>query len=180
MAANQGSCGAVSQRSVLADWFPGFVTSTSAHGVRLAHALCADSAQAEEVVQDAYADLYRRLLGGATIASPEAWLKSAIVNRSRSLLRRRYVALRAFPRAVFVSIECPQQDRDVWAAVRRLPRRQAQVIALYTIADFDISQIAQELRCAEATVRVHLHRARKALASDPTVVAAQREQGHGN
>lgn len=41
--------------------------------------------------------------------------------------------------------ELPQQDAEVWRAVRALPRRQVQVIALRYLADAPVAKIAQTL-----------------------------------
>jgi RNA polymerase sigma-70 factor (ECF subfamily) len=50
-------------------------------------------------------------------------------------------------------------------AVRRLPRRQRQVIALTLLEDRSISETAEILGCGEETVRTHLRRGRRALAA---------------
>ena len=55
-------------------------------------------------------------------------------------------------------------DDALWAAVRRLPARQAQAVALRYVADLDTTAIAATLGCSEGNVRVLLHRARQALA----------------
>jgi membrane peptidoglycan carboxypeptidase len=45
-------------------------------------------------------------------------------------------------------------DDALWAAVRRLPARQAQAVALRYIADLDTTAIAAALGCTEGNVRV--------------------------
>jgi RNA polymerase sigma factor (sigma-70 family) len=60
--------------------------------------------------------------------------------------------------------ELPEDDARVWRAVRALPRRQAQVIALYYVADLPVAEIADTLGLAEGTVKAQLHRDRQALA----------------
>ncbi len=49
-------------------------------------------------------------------------------------------------------------------AVRRLPRRQREVIALTLLEDRSIAETAAILGCGEETVRTHLRRGRQALA----------------
>jgi RNA polymerase sigma-70 factor (ECF subfamily) len=59
----------------------------------------------------------------------------------------------------------PSLERDgFWAAVRELPRRQRECIALHYLDDLNVSEIAATLGIADATVRVHLHTGRQALA----------------
>jgi RNA polymerase sigma-70 factor (ECF subfamily) len=51
-----------------------------------------------------------------------------------------------------------------WQAVRALPRRQAQVAALFYLEDRPIAEIAEILQMAVGTVKKHLHDGRKTLA----------------
>ena len=60
--------------------------------------------------------------------------------------------------------ELPAPDTEFWAAVRALPTRQCQMLALYYLGDCSVSEIAVTLRCAEGTVRATLHKGRLALA----------------
>jgi RNA polymerase sigma factor (sigma-70 family) len=55
-------------------------------------------------------------------------------------------------------------DPPFWDAVRALPPRQAQCIALHYLEDRSVADIASVLGVAEPTVRVHLHHGRSALA----------------
>ena len=52
-----------------------------------------------------------------------------------------------------------------WSEVRRLPKRQAQVTALFYALDLPVSEVAHTLGCADGTVKVHLSRARAELAT---------------
>ena len=54
---------------------------------------------------------------------------------------------------------------EFWHAVRRLPKRQAQAVALHYLEDAPVAEIAAIMDCAENTVKVHLHRGRQALAA---------------
>ena len=55
-------------------------------------------------------------------------------------------------------------DTEFWDHVRRLPRRQAQAIALHYLEDRSVADVADILGCSVATAKVHLHRGRHALA----------------
>ena len=51
-----------------------------------------------------------------------------------------------------------------WSEVRRLPRRQAQCLALFYMYGCSVTDTAQVLGCAEGTVKTHLARGRAAVA----------------
>jgi RNA polymerase sigma-70 factor (ECF subfamily) len=58
-----------------------------------------------------------------------------------------------------LSFDCDQFDADLLAALRRLPQRQRQVLALRVFLDLDVAQTASMLRIAEGTVNAHFSRA---------------------
>ena len=55
----------------------------------------------------------------------------------------------------------PASDADFWRAVRALPHRQAQTVALYYLEDLSIQETARVLDFAEGTVKAQLARARQ-------------------
>jgi RNA polymerase sigma factor (sigma-70 family) len=59
----------------------------------------------------------------------------------------------------------PEPDEEVWAAVRKLPRRQRQCVALQYIFDCTVDETARTLGCAEGTVKADLHQARQTLSA---------------
>ena len=135
--------------------------------VALAHGLSGSRAAAEELAQEAFLAAHRRWDEIGTYADPAAWLRRVVVNRAVSVVRRRVAeglalarlgARRELPDAL------PEHDEAVWRAVRALPRRQAQVVALHYVDDRAVVEIATILGCAEGTVKAHLHQARRSLA----------------
>lgn len=56
--------------------------------VRLAYAMIGDNQRAEDIVQDGFIDVLRRL---DEIRQPAAYLRTAVVSRCRSEMRRRRV-----------------------------------------------------------------------------------------
>ncbi len=152
------------KREVVADMsFEGFYRRYFPQAVALAHAL-AGGRVAEDIAQEALWATFKRW---DELEAPERWLFRVIANRSRSVLRRSYAETRAIRRlagGVRDVVELPEPTEEFWAVVRRLPRRQAQTVALVFIEDLSTSDVAEVLGCAETTVRVHLHRARQSLA----------------
>ena len=134
----------------------------------LAHSLCGSWAAAEELAQDAFVSTFRNWDRVSRLERPDAWVRRVVVNASVSGLRRRGAEARALMR--LRSLRPPAQaprvreQDEFWAAVRALPRRQAQALALHYLEDKPVAEIADILGCAENTVKVHLHRGRLALA----------------
>lgn len=151
------------------------------HGlVALGWSLTGSWARAEELTQDAFADAYRRWDEIARLDRPGAWVRRALINRSASDHRRRGVEIRGLAR--WSSRRASDDDTaaadrtgdaavdrvgdpDFWAAVRALPTRQAECVALHYLEDRSVADIALVLGCKESTVKVHLHRGRTALAA---------------
>jgi len=135
--------------------------------VALAYGLSGSRAAAEELAQEAFLAAHRRWdrIGGYD--DPSAWLRRVVVNRSVSAVRRRMAERRALARLggrrVLPEV-LPEPDEAVWRAVRALPPRQAQVVALFYVDDRSVADIALILECAQGTVKAHLHKARRALA----------------
>jgi len=138
--------------------------------VALGWSLTGSRAVAEELAQDAFLDAYRRWPVVGSMDQPGAWVRRAVANRAVSHRRRLRTAdagaghLAAEARRRQDSAAPEAFDEEFWAAVRALPERQAQCVALHYLEDRAIDDIATVLACRPATVRVHLHRGRQALA----------------
>ncbi|HYO18189.1 MAG TPA: sigma-70 family RNA polymerase sigma factor [Dermatophilaceae bacterium] len=135
--------------------------------VALARALAGSQGTAEDLAQEAMIAAFRRWDEVARLDIPAAWVRRVCANLATSHLRRRGVETRALLRLGGrrqQHTELAPADDAFWAAVRKLPRRQAQVIALHYVYDMYVSDIALTLECSESTVKVHLVRGRSALA----------------
>ncbi len=140
--------------------------------VRLALMLVGDRASAEDVVQDAFFGLYRALprLQAADKALP--YLRTSVVNGSRTVLRaRRRARLRPPPHEPPVwsaesAAMAGEDQRAVLAAVAGLPRRAREVLALRYYQDLPDQQIAAILGISRGTVSSTASRALAALARE--------------
>ena len=121
--------------------------------VRLAFVTTGDREAAEDIVQEAFLAT-RQVWSGVQDLRP--YLRAAVVNRSRSWLRRRQLERRQ-PPATAASYEGAPDE--MWDALSRLtPRQRAAVVLRYYEALPD-AEIAAVLDCREATVRTTIHRA---------------------
>jgi RNA polymerase sigma-70 factor (sigma-E family) len=149
---------------------------------RFAYLLCGDRHLGEDLVQEVLIKAYRRW---STIEAdqPDGYLRTAIVRSHVSWLRRRSSGERpAGPDrtgaddAPGLAGGCPVPDfaddhaarDDLWSRLGRLTRAQRAVLVLRYYEGFDDRQIAEVLRCAPATVRVHAARGLSRLRTEMT------------
>lgn len=133
--------------------------------VGLAYTLTGRRDVAEDLVQEAMLRAYRDWGRISAYDRPGAWVRRAVLNLAASRWRRQRTMARSLLRVTRTpDVDEPSADAQaVWGAVRALPRRQAEVIALYYGCDLTVEEIAETLDCAPGTVRTHLVRARVAL-----------------
>jgi RNA polymerase sigma factor (sigma-70 family) len=134
----------------------------------LAYALSGSRWAAEDLAQDAFMVAHRQWgrIGGYD--DPGAWVRRVAANLAVSAVRRRLAEARALVRLSgrreLSYAALPGEDGDFWRAVRRLPRRQAQVVALVALQDMSTAEVASTLGCSQRTVQVHMQKARATLA----------------
>lgn len=145
--------------------FETFFTAQYPPVVRFGVALTGDLHSAEDLAQDAFLAARRNWDRVGAYDDPGAWVRRAVANRSVSRFRRLTTEAKALARVARPDpVELPEPHGRVWDEVRRLPVRQAQVIALVALEDRSVRDIAVILDCGEETVRTHLRRARSRLA----------------
>ena len=132
--------------------------------IRLATLLVQDAATAEEVVQDAFVAMH----GSWTrLRDPDhalAYLRQAVVNRSRSVLRHRTVTGTNLPPAPPDTPNAEHADHDLLAlpaaraALRSLPPRQREAIVLRYYSDLSEELIAATMGISRGAVKSHTAR----------------------
>jgi RNA polymerase sigma-70 factor (sigma-E family) len=137
--------------------------------VRLALLLVDDLPTAEDVVQDAFAGVARSWDRLLTASAAEAFLRTCVVNASRSVLRRRRTARSYVPP---LSTPAPGADeaatlaadhREVIEALGTLPTRQREVLVLRHWSALSEAEIAETLGISRGTVKSSSSRGLKAL-----------------
>lgn len=129
---------------------------------RVAYRLLGDREDAQDVMQEAVARAVARWprVGGYA----EQWVATVAANLAIGQLRRR--------RPEAVSTDLDAADRfvgervDLARSLRKLSRRQQQVVVLRYLADLSERDVAQRLGCSEGTVKTHASRGLGALRSD--------------
>lgn len=147
--------------------FESFYRSEYRAVVGLAYALSGSRLVAEDIAQDAFLAAHKQWDRVAFYEQPEAWVRRVVSNLAvsafRTKVREAGALARLKPREDYLP-RLPVEDADFWKAVRSLPKRQAQVIALHYLEDRPVAEIATVLGCSENTVKVHLHKGRDRLA----------------
>ncbi|WP_328631169.1 RNA polymerase sigma factor [Streptomyces sp. NBC_00356] len=138
--------------------------------VRLAVLLVDDLATAEDVVQDAFTALYRRHGEHITqVDNALGYLRTAVVNTARSVLRRRRTARAWTPPpageapSAEDSVVLDEAHREVLAALSRLTPRRREVLVLRYWADLSEAEIAATLGISKGAVKSNASRALDAL-----------------
>ena len=136
--------------------------------VGLARAL-APSHLAEDVAQEAMLAAYRRWSVVSELERPDLWVRRTCSNLAVSQFRRRLVEVRSLARlSLWASTEAPalaETSAEFWTAVRALPRRQAQAVALRYVYEMPVDEIAHTMECSVGSVKQHLSRGRRQLAA---------------
>ena len=122
----------------------------------LGYLLTGNRAQAEDLAQETLARIWARWSGVRRPREPALYARKVLVNRHRSLLRRalveaRYLASRR-PADHYLP-DFGEEAMTVWAAARRLPRRQQVVLALRYHEDLSEAEVARMLQLPLGTVK---------------------------
>ena len=112
---------------------------------RLAHVITGSNAIAQEVVQEAFV----RLSTARDVRHPAAYVRTIVVNLSRTEARRAARPLQA----TITSVTGEPEIDELWAHVQRLPEKYRTALALRFYADMSEAQMAEHLGVRPGTVK---------------------------
>jgi RNA polymerase sigma-70 factor (sigma-E family) len=136
--------------------------------IRLGYVMLGDRQAAEDVVQDAFAGLYRRWGMLADHSKALHYLRSSVLNGCRTAIKRKRPVLDLVDAEPAVTsaetaVLAGEEQRQLMRAIRRLPGRQREALVLRFYLDEPDAEIARLMGIRESTVRSTTHRALAAL-----------------
>lgn len=146
--------------------FDAFYMATAIRVVGQVFAVYGDLADAQDVVQEAYAKAWQHWHKLSAYADPEAWVRMVAwrlaANRWRSARRRMSAWVR---HGETPPSPGPGPDRvAIMAALQQLPVKQRQVVVLHYLYGHPVAEIAESTGMPVGSVKAYLHRARARLA----------------
>jgi RNA polymerase sigma-70 factor (sigma-E family) len=128
--------------------------------LRLAVVMLGDQQAAEDVVQDAFFGLYRRWGSLRSTDRAQAYVRSAVFNGCRSVLRKRtkdrqfvLTDLESESESAEASVLLSEEHEAVLAAMRRLPGRQREAVALRYCLDMPTDEVARAMGISQGAVK---------------------------
>ncbi len=137
--------------------------------VRLAILLVDEPATAEDVVQEAFTGLYRNWSRLRDAQAAVGYLRTAVVNGSRSVLRRRKTAREYVPphavnaRSAESLAMLSNEHQAVVSALSKLPPRQREVLVLRYYGGLSEAEISEAAGISKGTVKSTASRALESL-----------------
>jgi RNA polymerase sigma factor (sigma-70 family) len=140
--------------------------------LRILLSQASDSGLAEEAAAETVTTALDKWDDLVTFERPDSWLYKVATRRLRRMeaqaraqgcLAENRAGIEADLREVSASDEWVAQNLDLVTAMRLLPRRQAEVLALRILGDFSERETADILGVTEGTVKTQLCRARKKI-----------------
>ncbi|WP_433188145.1 SigE family RNA polymerase sigma factor [Actinoallomurus sp. CA-150999] len=138
--------------------------------IRMALFIVGDQPTAEDVVQDAFAAVHRRFDRLRDPRNALPYIRAAVLNGCRGVLRRRAIARRfggAYEPPIWSAESAAllgEDRREVFLALRSLPRRQREALVLRYYLDLSEAEIAEVMGVSRGTVKSTTSRALAALA----------------
>jgi RNA polymerase sigma-70 factor (sigma-E family) len=136
--------------------------------IRLAVVMLGDRQAAEDVVQDAFAGLYRRWHTLSDTGKALSYVRASVLNGARTVLRQRARRSGVVTDGVAVAsaeyeVLIGEEHREVLRAIRALPHRQREALVLRFYLELDEEDIARSMGISRGTVKSTTSRAIAAL-----------------
>ncbi|MFG3585943.1 RNA polymerase sigma factor [Streptomyces sp. NPDC047990] len=146
------------------------------------YAMTGSLAEAEDLVQEAFARAWQNWEKVSGYADPAAWVRSVACRIRVSVWRKAVNRLTAHRRHGVVD-DVPGVSPDyvaIVAALRRIPYEQRRAIVLHHLVGLSVEETARETGVASGTVKARLSRGRQLMAPYLSDLAGDRPRGAGD
>lgn len=149
--------------------------------VALATSLTGSVEAGADLAHEAFLRAYRAWDTVGAYERPGAWVRRVVLNLATDAHRRSNREASALGRwASRAERSSPGGlvdvvDHEFWQAVRELPERQREAVALFYVGDLSVEDIAEVMEVTAGTVKATLHAARATLAA----ALGDEESDHG-
>lgn len=146
--------------------FDAFYAASNRRVMHQMYAMTSNLADAQELVQEAYARAWQRWPTVSTYDDPEAWVRTVAWRLAASRWRKARNGVAAMLRHGPPE-DTPEPSIDNVAlvtALRQIPEAQRRAIVLHHLAGLSVAEVAHEVGAPEGTVKARLSRGRAALA----------------
>ena len=126
--------------------------------LRLAVIMLGERQAAEDVIQDAFLGLFRRWDALHDHERALAYVRSSVFNGCRTVMRKRarsrqFMLADPDVESAETRVVLGEEHREVLAALRRLPDRQREAVALRYCLDMPVGDVARAMGVTEGTVK---------------------------
>lgn len=148
------------------DAFDAFYAANVGRLIGRMYVLTGDLAEAQDVVQEAFARAWERWAELDMNGAPEAWVRTVAQRLAVSRWRRMRTALAFVRRQGPPPTAAPPDPHHVLLvqALREIPEAHRRVVVLHYLCDMTVEQVAAETGRPVGTVKSQLSRGRAALA----------------
>jgi RNA polymerase sigma-70 factor (ECF subfamily) len=128
-----------------------------------------DSMEAEDILQESFIDVYKKLHTFKYESTPGAWIKRIVVNNCINKLRKRKIIIEDIEEGRYIAEEEEDViDRSldvtkIKKAMNYLPDGYRAIFSLYAIEGYDHQEIGQILNISESTSKSQYSRAKKKI-----------------
>ena len=146
--------------------FDAFYTGTNRRVLHQMYAMTSNLADAQDLVQEAYARAWQRWSSVSEYEDPEAWVRTVAWRLAASRWRKTKNGVAAMLRHGPAE-DTPEPSIDNVAlvtALKAIPEAQRRAIVLHHLAGLSVAEVASETGSPEGTVKARLARGRTALA----------------
>lgn len=128
---------------------------------------CANREDAQDVLQDAFVEIFQNISNYQNKGSFEGWIKKIAINQSITKYKKsiKYVSMDTdFKEEEEIELDVLKiTSEEILKAIQELPNQYRLVFNLYFLDELSHKEIAEMLHISEGTSKSNLHRAKQIL-----------------